>query len=209
MARVVFLDRDGTLIENIPYLSDPLSVRLMPGSAEALRLLRSLGFLIVAVTNQSGIARGFLSESVLSEIHGRIGTLLLREGAKVDAFYYCPHGPAEEGFPGCRCRKPAPGMGIQASEDLDIDLRRSWMIGDSAADLRFAFNCGCPFILVRTGWGRETEREFSAPDSAGNAEKSGTMFFVADDLRAAANLIEQAESGFSSERGGFSFIDPS
>ncbi|HPF84902.1 MAG TPA: HAD family hydrolase [Aminivibrio sp.] len=209
MARAVFLDRDGTLIENIPYLSDPASVRLLPGSAEALKKLRSLGFLIVVVTNQSGIARGCFPESALPGIHGRIGELLLREGAGVDAFYYCPHGPAEEGFPGCRCRKPAPGMGIRASEELGIDLRNSWMIGDSPSDLRFASNCGCPFVLVRTGWGKKTEREISPFTGIRENEKSGTMFFIADDLRAAAGIIEQAETGFSTERGGFSFIDPS
>lgn len=209
MARAVFLDRDGTLIENIPYLSDPLSVRLLPGSPEALKKLRSMGFLIVVVTNQSGIARGCFSESVLPEIHGRIDELLLREGAKVDTFYYCPHGPVEEGFPGCLCRKPAPGMGIRASEEQGIDLRRSWMIGDAACDFEFAVNCGCRFVLVRTGRGKETEREISPFVEISETEKSGTMFFVADDIRAAAGIIEQAESGFSAERGGFSFIDPS
>lgn len=100
MARAVFLDRDGTLIENIPYLSDPASVRLLPGSAEALKKLRSLGFLIVVVTNQSGIARGCFPESALPGIHGRIGELLLNEGTGVDAFYYCPHGPRRGGVPG-------------------------------------------------------------------------------------------------------------
>ena len=209
MNRAVFLDRDGTLIENIPYLSDPSSVRLLSGASEALIKLRSMGFLLVVVTNQSGVARGCFSESVLPEIHGRIGELLRREGAGVDAFYYCPHGPVEEGFPGCLCRKPATGMGIRASEELGIDLRSSWMIGDSPADLRFAFNCGCPFVLVRTGWGKETEKEISPLIEIMKNEKSGTMFFIADDLRAAAGIIEQAEAGFSTERGGFSFIDPS
>lgn len=209
MGRAVFLDRDGTLIENVPYLSDPSSVRLMPGGAEALRRLRSLGFLLVVVTNQSGIARGIVNEAVLQEIHGRVGELLSREGAAVDAFYHCPHGPAEEGFPGCQCRKPAAGMGIRASEDLGIDLGRSWMIGDAACDFEFAVNCGCRFVLVRTGRGKETEREISAFPAVREDGKSGTMFFVADDIRAAAGIIEQAESGFSAERGGFSFIDPS
>lgn len=209
MGRAVFLDRDGTLIENVPYLSDLSSVRLMPGGAEALRRLRSLGFLLVVVTNQSGIARGIVNEAVLPEIHGRVGELLSREGAAVDAFYHCPHGPAEEGFSGCQCRKPAAGMGIRASEDLGIDLGRSWMIGDAPCDFEFAVNCGCRFVLVRTGRGKETEREISAFPAVRKDGKSGTMFFVADDIRAAAGIIERAESGFSAERGGFSFIDPS
>lgn len=209
MARAVFLDRDGTLIENVPYLSDPSAVRLSASGAEALRRLRSLGFLLVVVTNQSGIARGVFDENVLPEIHGRVAELLSLEGASVDAFYHCPHGPAEEGFPGCQCRKPAPGMGLRASEELGIDLGRSWMIGDAPCDYEFAVNCGCRFVLVRTGRGKETEREISAFPAVREDEKSGTMFFVTEDLRAAAGIIEQAESGFSAERGGFSFIDPS
>lgn len=197
MDRAVFLDRDGTLIEHEHYLRSPERVRLIVGAAEALRRLRALSFRLVVVTNQSGVARGYFDESAVERVHDRIRDLLAAEEASVDAFYYCPHGPTEEGWEGCGCRKPAPGMMVRAAEDLGLDLKKSWMVGDSVCDIESGLNCGCRTILVRTGRGRETELEFSSAFTLGQKEKSGTMFSVADDLRAAASLVEQAETGFS------------
>ena len=197
MNRAVFLDRDGTLIEHEPYLSSPERVRLAPGAAEAMLRLRALNFWPVVVTNQSGVARGYFSESAVKRVHRRINELLMAEGSKAEAFYYCPHGPADEGYEGCRCRKPAAGMALQAARDLGLNLNRSWMIGDSVCDIEFGLNSGCRTILVRTGRGRETELAILSGLSVRLEEKSGTMFFVADDLRAAALLVEQAEAGFS------------
>lgn len=197
MNKAVFLDRDGTLIEYVPYLRSPDQVELMPGGAEALQRLKKLNFLLVVATNQSGVARGYFGESSVEKVHDRIRELLSREGVQIDAFYFCPHGPAGEGFRECSCRKPAPGMGLKAAEDLDLDLKKSWMIGDSLCDLEFGLNMGCRSILVRTGRGKKTELGIFSGFAVGQKEKSGTMFSVADDLRAAAGLVEQAESGFS------------
>lgn len=198
MRRAVFLDRDGTLIENISYLSDLSSVRLLPGSADGLRCLRHLGFFLVVVTNQSGVARGFFPESFVPEVHGRINELLLPEDAAVDAFYYCPHAPCDEKgnrHYQCDCRKPSPGMALMASEEWGIQLSSSWMIGDSLCDVEFALNCGCRFVLVRTGHGGETEKKVSDSPLFKGTEKSATMFFIADDFRTAALLIEKTETG--------------
>ncbi|NLK19512.1 MAG: HAD family hydrolase [Synergistaceae bacterium] len=197
MERAVFLDRDGTLIEYRSYPGDPGDVKLAPGAAEALRRLKGLNFRLVVVTNQSGVARGYFDESAVEKIHGRIRELLQPEGIAPDAFYYCPHGPAEEGYEGCCCRKPLPGMILQAAKDLGLDPGKSWMIGDSACDIRAGLSGGCRAILLRTGRGAESELELFSAFTVGQKEKSGTMFSVADDLRAAAGLIVQAETGFS------------
>lgn len=153
----VFLDRDGTLIEEVHYLAHPEQVRLIPGAAEAVRRLNSLGVLVVVVTNQGGVARGYFPESRVTEVHEHLAALLAQQGARVDAFYYCPHHPTEGLDPyrvACDCRKPRPGMLLAAARDLGIDLARSWMIGDKPCDAGAGHAAGCRSLLVRTGHGK-------------------------------------------------------
>lgn len=177
----VFLDRDGTLIEQVHYLSDPGRVRLLPGTAEALRRLHDAGFARVVVTNQSAIGRGMLTEAGLRLIHDEMNRQLDAAGTAVDAIYYCPEAPSgddrtvvEDGD-----RKPGPGMLIRAAEELGLDLDASWMVGDMISDILAGINARCRgTILVRTGKG------LSRAEEDLNVE-----YDVADDLLAAASLI--------------------
>ncbi len=152
----VFLDRDGTLIEEVHYLADPEQVRLIPGAADAVRKLNDAGVLVIVVTNQAGVARGYFPESRVSAVHERLSRLLGECGAKVDAYYHCPHHPTEgrgEYRIECACRKPKPGMLLAAARDFDIELARSWMIGDKPCDAGAGAAAGCRTLLVRTGHG--------------------------------------------------------
>jgi histidinol-phosphate phosphatase family protein len=180
----VFLDRDGTLIESVPYLSDPSAVRLLPGAAEALVRLRASGFACVLVTNQSAIGRGLITVGRLGEIHDELNRQLATAGAALDAIYYCPEAPAIDDPTVVEHddRKPGPGLLIRAARELGLDLGASYMIGDIISDVLAGINAGCrASILVRKGPGSvETEREH--PSS----------FVVADDLAAAADLILNA-----------------
>ncbi len=156
----VFLDRDGTLIEEVHYLSHPEQVRLIPAAADAVRRLNDAGVLVVVVTNQSGVARGYFPENCVREVHDRVSLLLAERGAKIDAFYHCPHHPTEgvgEYRVACACRKPKPGMLLAAARDLDIALTASWMIGDKPCDAEAGHAAGCRTLLVRTGHGKELE----------------------------------------------------
>jgi histidinol-phosphate phosphatase family protein len=137
--RAVFIDRDGTINRDVPYCSRPEDFELLPGAAEAIRLLNEHGFKVVVVTNQSGIARGYFTEEMLARIHDKMRTELARHGAHVDAIYYCPHHPDDN----CDCRKPKPKMVLQAAEDLDIDLSQSYVIGDDQKDMELARRAGC------------------------------------------------------------------
>jgi len=152
--RAVFLDRDGTLNVDPGYLSDPDQVVLLPGVGEALARLGNAGFLLVVVSNQSGIGRGIFPEAALGPIHQRMNDLLRPFGARIDAFRYCPHRPEDA----CSCRKPSPALLLDAARDLGIDLSRSFMVGDKAIDLEAGRAAGCAAGLVRTGAGREEER---------------------------------------------------
>lgn len=156
----VFLDRDGTLIEEVHYLSRPEQVKLIPGAADAVRRLNDLGVLVVVVTNQAGVARGYFPEGRVAEVHAHLAALLAEQGAKVDAFYFCPHHPTEGAGKyriECDCRKPRPGMLLAAARDLDLDLSRSWMIGDKPCDAAAGRAAGCRSVLVRTGHGAHLE----------------------------------------------------
>lgn len=158
MRDAVFLDRDGTLIEEAHHLASPDQVRLIPGAADAVRRLNDAGALVVVVTNQSGVARGYFPEGRVAEVHARVSELLAACGARVDAFYHCPHHPTEgEGAyrVACDCRKPKPGMLLAAARDLGIDLARSWMIGDKPCDAGAGAAAGCRTLLVRTGHGEK------------------------------------------------------
>lgn len=153
MRPAVFLDRDNTLIEDPGYLADPNQVRLMPGAAETIRRCKDGGYRVVVVTNQSGLARGLITEAQLREIHDQMETLLKQDQATLDGIYFCPYldGP-EAVVPQYRCdselRKPKPGMLLKAAEDLDLDLAQSWMIGDSITDVQAGLAAGCNTILL-------------------------------------------------------------
>lgn len=143
----VFLDRDGTIIEEVNYLARPEQVKLLPGAAEAIREWNAAGVLVIVVTNQAGVARGYFPESRIAEVHARLDALLAECGARIDAYYYCPHGPDD----GCECRKPRPGMLLVAAREHDIDLARAWVIGDKVSDADAGRAAGCRAVLVRTG----------------------------------------------------------
>ena len=157
----VFLDRDGTLIEDARYLARADQIRLLDGSLEALRLARSAGLATVLVTNQSAIGRAWLSESELHEIHTHLSALLESGGARLDGIYFCPHHPEavlDEYRRVCPCRKPNPGMLLQAAEDLELDLASSLMVGDRLRDVEAGRRAGCRTVLVETGYGSEEWR---------------------------------------------------
>jgi D-glycero-D-manno-heptose 1,7-bisphosphate phosphatase len=151
--RAAFLDRDGTLIEDLHYLRDPALVRLLPGVGPALRSLNDAGVLTVVATNQSGIARGRLTEAEYRATRRRLDELLASEGAWIDGHYHCPHLPEITGP--CDCRKPGSGLYREAARDLDIDLASSWWIGDRLRDLTAARSFGGRGALLLTGSGRE------------------------------------------------------
>ncbi len=142
----VFLDRDGTLIEDRRYAADPTAVRLLPGVPEALVALRGAGFRLVVITNQSGIARGLITHAQYAAVRDRLDALLRAAGASLDATYMCPHHPDATGE--CECRKPAPGMFRRAARDLGIDLGRSYLVGDRWRDVAAANALGARGILV-------------------------------------------------------------
>lgn len=153
--RAIFLDRDGTINQYVGFLRNIGDFELLPGTAEAIRAINQSGYLAIVATNQPVIARGEVTEAELREIHNKMETLLGREGAYIDALYYCPHHP-HKGFAGeipalkidCDCRKPKPGMLLKAAEDYNIDLSRSWMIGDGENDVRAGQAAGCRTIRI-------------------------------------------------------------
>lgn len=151
MRSAVFLDRDGTLIEDVGYLSSISQIKVLPRVVDGLKLLKSMGYLLIVVTNQSGVARGFFSEGFVLNVHDILGRLFKDNGVAIDAFYYCPHHPTE-GFPpynvNCDCRKPKTGMIKRAICEYDIDISNSWVIGDSLVDVQLARNAGCKGILL-------------------------------------------------------------
>jgi D-glycero-D-manno-heptose 1,7-bisphosphate phosphatase len=171
----VFLDRDGTIIQEMGYLSDPEAIALIPGAARAIRLINHLGLRTVLVSNQSGVARGYFPVSVVEAINTRMQLLLEEGGASLDGMYYCPHHPDD----GCTCRKPEPGMLQRAAGELGIDIPRSYMVGDMAGDVETIQRIGGQGILVLTGYGGE-ERETWQGDQPD---------FVAQDLLEASHWI--------------------
>lgn len=155
--RAIIMDRDGTVCDEVGYVNHVDRVRLLPRSAEAIRRAREAGFRTIVATNQAGVARGYFDESLVLRVHERVRALLAREGASLDAIYYCPHHP-EAGEPAyrvdCDCRKPRPGMLLRARDDLGIDLARSYVVGDSMRDVEAGRRAGAVTVLVLTGYGR-------------------------------------------------------
>lgn len=179
MKRAVFIDRDGTINVEKDYLYLAEEFEFIPGAAKAIGILNKAGFLVVVVTNQSGVARGYYTEEDVHLLHRHIASQLELEGAAVDAWFYCPHHPAGRGsyaLP-CRCRKPLPGMLLEAARRFDIDLESSIMIGDKLVDVEAGRAAGCSSIMVRTGYGQKEEQRLP----------KGVEVF--DDLLAAAESV--------------------
>ena len=149
-----FLDRDGTLIVEHGFLSDPDGVQPLPGAVAAVKQLNDWGFLVIGVSNQSGVARGYYGEETVRAVNRRVIEAFAQQGARIDAIYYCPHHPSP-GALECDCRKPKRGMIDQATSDFVIDLEHSIVIGDRLCDVRLGWEIGVPGILVLTGYGRE------------------------------------------------------
>lgn len=183
----VFLDRDGTISEEVEYLDNADMLRLLPRAAEAVRGINESGLLAIVVTNQSGVARGYFSEDVLKDVHNRMEQLLKTEGAHLDAIYYCPHHP-KVGLPeyvmDCDCRKPKTGMIKSASKDLKIEVGDSYVVGDKIIDIELAHKAGAKGILVMTGYGREELK------ALGN-ERGVWPDHIADDLYDAVKWIQR------------------
>jgi D-glycero-D-manno-heptose 1,7-bisphosphate phosphatase len=173
----IFLDRDGTLNIEKHYLHLARDWEWIPGAQEALIRLKSAGYLLVVISNQAGIARGYYRASDLLELHTWVNQQLAPLHAAIDAFYFCPHHPDfTEGE--CDCRKPVPGLILRAAQEWNIDLSRSWMIGDKLSDVQAGFAAGCSNILVRTGYGAKVSPDELPKDTV-----------IANDLAAAAEHV--------------------
>jgi D-glycero-D-manno-heptose 1,7-bisphosphate phosphatase len=182
----VFLDRDGTLLEEAGYLDRLERLVFFPYTIDAVRLLNRAGLAVVVVTNQAGIARGIFSESFVGEAHQHITERFAAGGARVDAFYYCPHHPEavlQEFRQTCDCRKPMPGMLTRAAADLDLALDRSFVVGDRWHDLEAGQRVGARTLLVRTGYGK-TEEAAPRPHVRPSAIVDNVMEAVSWILRA-------------------------
>jgi len=175
----IFFDRDGTINTEIDFLRKPEELDLIPRSADAIRGANELGLKVFIITNQSGIARGFLTENDLSAVHKRLADLLKQQHAHVDSIYYCPHHP-EYGIPpyniSCECRKPGPGMLKQAESEFNLDLKKSYVVGDRCVDVQAGKRAGCTTFLVLTGYGATQRNDCGA---------GGEIDYVVDDAFAA------------------------
>lgn len=188
----VFVDKDGTLIENVPYNVDPARLRFMPDAAEALAALRRAGFALVVVTNQSGIARGLFTPAALAALeHALRRQLRAAAGIELDDFVFCPHGPDAAGDPVCACRKPQPGMLMRAAAAHGLDLARSWIVGDTLDDIEAGHRAGCRGALFDSGgetvWRRSPLR---VPDAHCRRWDEITATILASQAQASAPLAE-------------------
>jgi D-glycero-D-manno-heptose 1,7-bisphosphate phosphatase len=182
----VFVDRDGTLIEQVHHLTDPRDVVLIPGAAEAISELRGHGYACVVVTNQSVIERGLLDEAGLAAVHAAMNRQLSAACTEIDALYYCPVAPTQDDPTIVEDpeRKPGAGMLIRAARDLSLDLAASWMVGDNVSDMLAGRNAGCKAsVLVRSGHGHRF------------VERRDCYDYVVEDLGRAASLILETDSG--------------
>ena len=153
----VFIDRDGTISEEVGYINHPSRFRLFPYSSEAIRILNDSGWLAIVITNQAGVARGYFAEEVIARVHEQLKSDLQNASAQLDAIYYCAHHPSVGEPPyrlDCDCRKPKPGLIECAAKDFEIDLPASWMVGDRYGDVELARNAGLNSAFVLSGYGR-------------------------------------------------------
>lgn len=180
----IFLDRDGVVVEEINYLSSVEDVVLMEGAGDAISKLKEAGFIVIVITNQSGVARGYFSEEKVQEINDYIKRELGKRGGRIDKFYYCPHHPSfgrGKYRKECNCRKPKIGMIEEAVRDFNIDLQKSYLIGDKLSDIKAGLTAGCKSILVGTGHGK-TQNSI-------NYEEDELFMGILNDINAAAVYI--------------------
>lgn len=199
MKKAVFMDRDGTIMKEISYPSDPEKVELLPNACSAIKLLARNGFKILIVSNQSGVGRGYFPIDIVYAVNERLLNLLKKEGGYIDKIYFCPHRPEDN----CMCRKPKPGMINQAKEEFDIDLAHSYMIGDRSEDIELGNSESLRTILVLTGYGKYTFGVSNPGSKLNTLPETGEILteygikmlrpvkpdFVAKDLLEAANWI--------------------
>jgi len=177
--KCVFLDKDGTLVKEVHHMTDESQLEIIPGSPEAIKILRDIGYLIIVVTNQSVVGRGMITEDKLRRIMDTMKSMFLEEGAVIDRIYYCPHHPAD----GCPCRKPNSLLYEQARKDFNLDFTKCYVIGDSFCDIFAGKKIGARTILVLTGHGQEIHNLYSFPD------------IIAADLYEAAIIIKGMSEG--------------
>lgn len=185
----VFLDRDGTINEDVGYLSELAHLTLFPWAIDAVRLLNRAGYVVPIITNQGGIGRKMIRPEFVGQLHAEIDRRLAGGGARVDGWYVCPHHPealVDDLRVACDCRKPAPGMALDAARDLGIDLARSWVIGDKWIDVQLGQRIGGRGILVRTGWGQIEE---------GVRPEGQTVDAICDSLAGAVAFVLAADGG--------------
>lgn len=186
-SKAVFIDRDGTISEDKHFLKDPDDLELIPGSTKGIKMLNKMGYKIIVVTNQSGVARGYFSEDSVKTVNARLKELLKTGGAHIDALYYCPHHPTD-GIPpykgDCECRKPATGMIDSAVSDFNIDPSVSYVVGDKLVDIELAHRAGAKGILVKTGYGNKEIKRLSE-------ESQITPDYIAENLLEAATWIKE------------------
>jgi len=193
----VFLDRDGTINEEVGYLDHPEKLKLIPGAAEAIRLINASGMKAVVVTNQSGVARGIFDEAVVGAVHARLRELLMAEGGCLDGIYFCPHHPTEgrgRYLRSCGCRKPAPGLLLKAAAELNLDPAGSYMVGDTLNDIEAGKRVGARGVLVRTGYGAESAaaletREEPRRKIPGKAAHPGDEALIAQPVHIAGDIL--------------------
>lgn len=194
----VFLDKDGTLVEDVPYNVDPALVRLLPGAAAGLRRLSAAGYALVVVTNQSGVARGFFTEADLHRLEVHLRRLLAAGGVALTGVYACPHlpdAPRPEYAGPCACRKPEPGLLVRAAREHGLDLRRSWMVGDILHDVEAGRRAGCRTVLLvpggETAWHLGPHR--LPHHLAGDLEEASRIILAVDGPRAAGPVARDGE----------------
>ncbi|MCP4293455.1 MAG: HAD family hydrolase [bacterium] len=175
----IFLDRDGVLVKDCHYLSDPEKVEILPGVVEALKKFRQAGFLLIGVSNQSGLGRKMISENEFHSVMVKMDDLFEKENLSLDAFYFCPHAPDDH----CQCRKPLPGMLQEAGQDFSWAKSKSWVIGDKESDVALGRHADLGAILVKTGYGEKQK------DVVEKKWQRDNRVFVVEDLAAAVEVI--------------------
>jgi len=189
----VFLDRDGTINEEVGYLDSLDKLKIIPSAYEAIKLINESGMKAVVISNQAGVARGLFTEDFVKITNEHLQTALRQKGAYIDNFYYCPHHPTEGigiYLQQCNCRKPAPGMLFNAAQELNIDLARSYLVGDRFRDMIAAKKAGVKGILVKTGYGQDLLQD-DGPDKATAEDKPD--FIAADILEAVKWILKDRE----------------
>jgi D-glycero-D-manno-heptose 1,7-bisphosphate phosphatase len=184
----IFLDRDGTLNEDPGYLGDSQVLSLYPDTGKALAFLKNkLNFKLIVISNQSGIARGLITKEKVDAVNAKVNELLLKENVQIDAFYYCPYHPDFSSEEECACRKPSPELVLRSAAEFNIDLSKSYFIGDAVSDIECGFNANLKTILVKTGYGK---------DSFPILQKLNKMpSFVAENILDACNFINKDFTG--------------